>query len=85
MNSLFTALINFLSNKTNLPPVLITIFLLFIMWLITVANIDGVALVSFVYLIFLPIIVVWNSVIFGKSWWERPKKNYLSEHTNFMN
>ena len=43
------------------------------MWLITVANIDDVAFVSLVYLIFLPIIVVWNSIIFGKSWWERPK------------
>ena len=73
MNGLFTVLINFLSNKTNLPPALITIFILFIMWLITVANIDDVAFVSLVYLIFLPIIVVWNSIIFGKSWWERPK------------
>ena len=74
MNSLFTAPINFSSNKTNLPPALITIFLLFVMWLITVPNMDAIALVSFVYLIFLPIIVVWNNVIFGKSWWERQKK-----------
>ena len=26
------------------------------------------------YLIIFPIIIVWNSIVFGKSWWERPNK-----------
>ena len=74
MNVSFTTFIKFLSNKTNLPPAIITIILFFIVAFVTGSLIDDFELVTLAYLIIFPIIIVWNSIVFGKSWWERPNK-----------
>ena len=74
MNVLFTKFIKFLSDKTNLPPAIITIILLFTTAFVAGTFIDDFELVTLAYLILFPIIIVWNSMVFGKSWWERPKK-----------
>ncbi len=74
MNVSFTTFIKFLSNKRNLSPAIITIILFFIVAFVTGSLIDDFELVTFAYLIIFPIIIVWNSIVFGKSWWERPNK-----------
>ena len=67
-------LIYFLSNKTNLPPIIIQLFFLFLMWLVTTILVDDFKFVAILYLMFVPTIILTSLLFVGKSWFKRPNK-----------
>ena len=70
-----TSLIYILSNKTNLPPVIIQLILLFLMWLITSIMLDDFKFITVIYLMLTPIITLLSGLFVGKSWFKRPNDN----------
>lgn len=69
-----SSLILILSNKTNLPPVIIQLFLLFLMWMITTIFTEDYKFIAILYLTFVPIIIITSLLFVGKSWFKRPNK-----------
>ena len=69
------SLIYILSNKTNLPPVIIQIILLFLMWLITSIILEDFKFITTIYIMLTPIITLLSGLFVGKSWFKRPNNN----------